>query len=215
MAVTVVKFTANQNDGTASSLATTVQSTASGSGMVVAMFWKGATTVSSVTGGGTYADSGAGKIARPTDGQIQIFGSPSISSGTTTVTVNWSGSSTSIEAYCWEITGQNTSTLFDAAFNSATATSGTVLTTGSFTPANGLILSIAASDAIGSATGDTGYTAEYNPSGQGLVLQDKAFVSGAQTTSATYGNAKTNGAILSVVANVAAATAGNIAWVKA
>src|SRR5437899_1150523 len=216
MAVTVVKFTANQNDGTAGSLATTVQATAAGSGMLVAMFWKGAETVTSVTGGGTYADSGAGKIARPTDGQIQIFGCPSVTAGTTTVTVNWSDTSAnSIEAYCCEITGQNTVTLFDPAFNSGTATSGTVLTTGSFTPTNGLIFSMAACDAVGSATGDTGYTVEYNPSGQGLVLQDKAFVSGAQTTSATFGNAMTKGAILSVVANIAAATAGNIAWVKA
>src|SRR5437899_272431 len=200
MAATVKNFTANQNDGTATSLATTIPATTAGNALVGGLFWKGATTFSSVTEA-TFADSGAGKIARPTDGQIQIIGSNSIAGGLTTITVNWSGSSDSIEAYFWEVQGQNTSTLFDAAFNSGTATSGTVLTTGSFTPKNGLMLSMAACDAIGSASGDTGYFVEYNPNGQGLVLQDKAFVSGAQTTSATFGNNMTKGAILSVVVN--------------
>jgi hypothetical protein len=213
MAVTVVKFTANQSDTTAGTLQTTIQATAANSGIVVAIFWKGAETVSSVTGGGTYADSGAGKLARPTDGNLQFFGSPLVTTGTTTVTVNWSdANASSIEAFIWEVTGQNTSTLFDSASGTGTASSGTALTTSSFTPtASGdLILSFASADPLGTPTGDTGYTVEYNPADQGIVCQDKGFTSGAQTTTATMANAMTKGGIMSVVAKVAAAAGGAI-----
>ena len=204
MAATVVKFTANQNDGTSGSLATTIQATAAGSGIAVAMFWKGAETVSSVTGGGTYADSGTGKLARPTDGNLQFFGCPLVTTGTTTVTVNWSdANATNVEAFVWEVTGQNQTTLFDSVSGTGTASSGTALTTSSFTPtaSGNLILSFASADPLGQPTGDTGYTVEYSPVDQGIVCQDKGFTSGAQTTTATMANAMTKGGIMSVVIN--------------
>src|SRR5689334_4136358 len=133
MTVTVAHFTANQADTTAGTLATTVPSTTAGNGMVVGIFWKGAETVTSVIGGGTYADSGAGKLARPTDGNIQFFGATNISGGITTVTVNWSdANASSIEAYCWEVTGQDTTNVFDSVSGTGTASSGTTVTTSSF-----------------------------------------------------------------------------------
>jgi hypothetical protein len=204
MAVAVAHFTANQLDSTGTTLDTTITSTTAGNGGVLAVFWKGATTITSVTegiAGSAFSDSGAGKLDRPTDGHIQIFGRVSLTSAITTVRTNFSGSSTACEAYWWEVSGQSTGTLFTTQVGTKTGTSGVSITTSSFTPSNsGKIISLACTDAVGTVSGDTGYTVEYNPSGQGICAQDKSFTSGAQTTTATYANAMTKGAIMSVCA---------------
>ena len=210
MAVTVANFTANQNDGTASTLATTIPATTAGNALYVFVFWKGATTAS-ITG---FVDAGPGQLNRPTDGQCQCFVQNNVAGGITTVTVNFSGSSTAIEAYVYEITGQDTipTNPTDASFGTGTATSGTTITTNSFTPTRaGRILSAAFADPTGQPTGDTGYFVQYNPLDQGIVIQDKAFTSGAQTTTANMANALTKGEIMSVAVHAPAVSGMGLA----
>lgn len=68
--------------------------------IALGVFWKGAVTVTSVTCsacGVSCVDSGAGALARPVDGFLQVFYCPNISGGSSTYTVDFSGTPTAGE----------------------------------------------------------------------------------------------------------------------
>jgi hypothetical protein len=206
-------FVANQSDVTSTSLDTNVTTTV-GDGAAVAIFWKGTTsvTVSSVTGGGIYNESTAA-LARPTDGFLQFYACHNITSAVTNVRVQWTASATNVEAFCWGISGGNTTKAINISAT-GTSNSGTTTQTASFTPTStGIILSFASADPLGTTSADTGYTSRYNLVNQGIVVQDKSFVSGAQTTHAFYQNAVTKAGILSILFNDAPAAGGGANFV--
>lgn len=173
-----------------------------GNAVLVCVFWKGAVTISSVTDSqsNTYADCGAGRLARPTDGFLQVLGAKSITGGTTpVVTVNFSGAANSIDVFLLEYSGQDTATLFDSVTGTGTATSGTAVTTGSFTPtiSAGAVVAFAASDDT-NATAGTNYTIRCNPAASGEGVEDRIFSSslGSITASMTLSAAVTKAAII-------------------
>src|SRR4051812_20420212 len=179
MAVAFVQKTDNAVAGTATNYGTTWGGNpTTGNAVLVCVFWKGAVTISSVTDsqGNTYADCGAGRLSRPTDGFLQILGANNITGGVTpTVTVNFSGGGgTEIDVYLLEYAGQNPSTLFDSVTGTGTATSGTTVTTGSFTPT----VSVGAVFAFGdtddtNGTAGASMTSRSAPAGAGVVIEDR------------------------------------------
>jgi hypothetical protein len=180
---------------------------ASGNCVLVAVFWKGAVTITSVTDtqGNVYTDCGAGKLTRPTDGFLQTFGAFGITGGTTpTVTVNFSAASaTEIDVYLNEYhpaTGEVLS--FDSATSSATGTTGNSLTTGNLTPTinSGIVFAQGCANSTLSAAG-AGFTLRSGNFGGtgGGGTEDQIFTTsiGTITPSMTWGGAAmTKGALL-------------------
>lgn len=203
VAVAFVQKTDNAVAGAATNYATVWGGNpATGNAVLICVFWKGAVTISSVTDSqsNTYADCGAGRLARPTDGFLQLLGAKNITGGTTpTVTVNFSGAANSIDVFLLEYSGQDTGTLFDSVTSTATATSGTTVTTGSFTPtiSAGAVVAFAASDDT-NATAGTNYTIRSNVAASGEGVEDRIFSSslGSITASMTLSAAVTKAGII-------------------
>lgn len=155
---TQTKGTVDQNPGTASASATFSTQTRTGNAYIVFVFWKTDVTISSMsdTQSNTYVSSVA-RLARPTDGYLQAWNVVSATGGDNpTVTVTWSGTPTSVDIYLVEIIGSHGTTMIGQTAT-GTATSGTTVTTGTFTPTytNGAIIAF--------WTGDDGATALVDP----------------------------------------------------
>lgn len=149
-----VQAATDLNDSSGSSRQITITNVKNGHAVLLFAFWKGDQTISSVVdnaagGSNTYADSGAGRIARPTDGYVQCLGAKNVTGGNLTLTVTWNGSVTSIYLFAVDVLQAHASTLFGQTA-SGTATSGTSLTTGSFTPSytRGMILAFGVWDDV-------------------------------------------------------------------
>ena len=122
--------------------------TVTGNCAIVCVFWKNNTTISSVTDsqGNTYVDCGAGRLARPTDGYLQILGAKNIIGGTTpTVTVTFAAAVIEKAVALVEYSGANTDSLFDSITATGTATTGSSVTSGNLAPGitNGAVLAFA------------------------------------------------------------------------
>lgn len=196
--------------------------TVSGNAIIACVFWKTDVTISSVTDveSNSYEDCGEGRIARPTDGYMQILGAPNITGGTTpTITVNFSGSATEVDIYVLEYSGASISDLFDATSGSGTATSGTTASTGSYDAVNaeGAIIAFAVGNAGSGSdvafSGEESYTnREVNasfPYAQGVA--DAVYTSdiGAETTVVTFGATITKAVLVIAILNAAAAPAAS------
>src|SRR5689334_14806611 len=97
--VTAIQYKHDDGDSSGSSRQFTFdRASRTGNAILVFIFYKGAPTVSSVTDSqsNAYVGYGGSAIARPTDGFLHCFGAKNITGGTLTVTVNWTGSVTSI-----------------------------------------------------------------------------------------------------------------------
>jgi hypothetical protein len=189
-------------------VAITIAATGASNAVVVCMFWKGAGSVdiSSVTDdkGSTYADCGAGKLTRPVDGFMRMYGSPLVASGMTVVTVHFNSTPTvSDNAFnIAEYSGQDSATLFDSVTATGTATSVATVTTANLTPTvtAGAIVAIAyTSDNNGTA--GTNFTARTANAGTGDILEDWIFSSsvGTVTASATMSINFARGGIIAAV----------------
>jgi hypothetical protein len=187
---------------------------ANGNANLVGIFWKGAVTITSVTDtqGNGYADCGAGKLARPTDGFLQIFGAFGIIGGTTpTVTVNFSAASaTEIDVYLNEYHPAAGEVLsFDSVTSSATATSGNSITTGNLTPTvtSGIVFAFGGANSDHAAAG-SGFTIRSTFTIVGGGTEDQIFSSsiGTITPSMTWGGAAmTKGGLLVCVVKAVSA----------
>lgn len=184
---------------------------ASGNCVLVAVFWKGAVTITSVVDsqGNSYADCGAGALTRPTDGFLQIFGAFNITGGTTpTVTVNFSAASaTEIDVYLNEYhPGAGETLSFDSVTSSATGTSGTSLTTGNLTPTtpSGIVFGFGGANSTNSAAGLGFLLRSGNFAAAGGGTEDQIFTSsiGTITPSMSWTGAMTKGALLACVVKI-------------
>lgn len=182
---------------------------ADGNALVVCVFWKNDVTITSVTDSQSniYSDCGAGRLARPVDGYLQILAANDALGGITpTVTVNWSGSATSINVYLLEYTGQDPATLWDSVTATGTATSGTFVSTGSFTPTptDGAVIAWGSTSDT-DATAGSGFTARCDPAGFGEAVEDLIFTSsiGSITASIDLSIAVTKAGIIAATMNSA------------
>jgi hypothetical protein len=183
-----------------------------GNAVLVCVFWKSDTTITSVTDSqsNTYVDCGAGRLARPTDGFLQIFGAKNITGGTTpTVTVNWNvGTAFEIDVYLLEYLGADISSLFDSVTATGTATSGSTLTTGNFTPTitNGAVIAFAGSNSGTTVVAGASFTLRCGPAAYGEGVEDQIFTSslGTITAGMDMGGALTKGGIIACVIKAAA-----------
>lgn len=158
--------------------------TTTGHAALVCVFWLSDVTITSITDsqGNTYVDCGAGRIARPTDGYMQMFGAKNIAGGVRpTITVNFSGSASVIDTYLVELHNIHATTMFGA-FASGAATSGTALTTGTFTPSYsaGIIIAFGVSnDTEGLVGAIAGTTARkiLAPAGWATCIEELPYVS--------------------------------------
>ncbi len=118
----------------------------SASTVLVFLFWRGDVTCTlSDSRGNTYTDCGSGRVARPGDGYAQAFYAKNITGGSATITATFSGSGpTFMYMVPVEVTGVNATTPIDD-YASGTATSGTFVTTNTFSPTstNGAIIAFA------------------------------------------------------------------------
>lgn len=118
----------------------------SASTVVVFLFWRGDVTCTlSDSRGNVYADCGSGRVARPGDGYAQAFYAKNVTGGSASVTATFSGSgATFMYMALVEVTGINTLTPIDE-YASGVASSGTFVTTNTFSPTstNGAILAFA------------------------------------------------------------------------
>ncbi len=187
-------------------VAITIAATGASHGVVLGIFWKGAVDVTSVTDdkSSTYADCGAGKLTRPTDGFLRIYGSPLVASGMTVVTIHFNGAPLSgNNAFdVAEYSGQDTTTLFDSVTATGTATSGTTVTTANLTPtitAGAIVAFAATNDTNGSA--GTNFTARITAGGSGNAFEDWIFASsvGTITASANMSASIARGGIIAAV----------------
>lgn len=144
-------------------------------------------TGSSVSAGSaSFSDSGVGRIGPIGTVYAQEFCAANITGGTTpTISVTFSGAPSNGFILAEEYSGTAATSLMSNAA-SGTATSGTSVTTGSFTPTpvrGAVFAACVTGDTNGTA--GTGYTARINPAGQGVVLEDKIFTvaQGSQTAS--------------------------------
>lgn len=179
-----------------------------GNAVLACAFWLGSVTVNGVsdTQGNTYADSGAGRIARPTDGFIQCFGATSITGGTTpTITWDFSSAPTAgtVDLYILEYQGVHSGTMFGGTAT-GTATSGTTVTSGTLTPGttDGAIVAfsvcnVGTTGLVGALLGTTG-TSRLAPASWSSMVQDRLFTSdiGTGTVAAGCGSAATKSVIL-------------------
>jgi hypothetical protein len=184
-----------------------------GNAVILAIFWKeitGLVTISSVvdSNGNTYTDCGAGKVARPSSGFIQIFGAKNVAAGTGTITVTFSGTGANqIAATALEYSGADTATLFDSVSASNTASSGaTISATVTPTVASGAMLTMAFSNVGASATIDSGFNERYDDPGGGWENADKFFTSAPGATSPTVTWAGSFTAAVLILAVLRAAT---------
>lgn len=186
-----------------------------GRALLVCVFWKTNVTISSVTdsASNTYADSGAGRLARPTDGYLQVYGAKNVTGGALTVTVTFSASATSIYIICLELILAHATTLFGATAT-GTATSGSTVTSGTFTPSStrGAILTFlvgdAASTCVPGAIGGTTALRAALPASAGLgvaILPYTASLGSNITAAMDAGATITKAAMIAV--EVQAATA--------
>jgi hypothetical protein len=179
--------------------------TTSANAVLVCVCWKNNVTITSVTDsqGNAYADCGAGRLARPTDGFMQILGAANIVGGTLpTVTVNLSGAATEIDVYLLEYSTCDPSALFDSVFGTGTAAAGTSVTTGSFTPtiAKGAIVAFGYTNDT-NATPGAGFTIRSNVAGTGEGVEDLIFSSppGPSTASMNLSTAVAKAGIIAAV----------------
>lgn len=201
-------FSTTDADGS-NNIAITINGVAAGSAIIVEAFWKANVTITSVTDdkGGTYGDCGAGRLTRPTDGFLQILGAPNAAGGNTVVTIHFSGAPTAgnNRNHVVEYSGAATSSLFDSISSTGTATSGTHVVTGSFTPTitSGAILGVVNFDTT-TSTGDSGYTVRHD-SGSGSAIIDQIFTGsvGTLTAGITAGSAVSKAGIVAAVIKVA------------
>lgn len=190
--------------------------TVSGHAVVACAFWKGAVTLNSVTDpqSNTYGDSGAGALARPTDGFLQCYGAANITGGTTpTVTFNFSGApeAATIDLYLLEYAGVATSSMFGE-WATGTATSGTTVTSGTFTPgiSDGAVVAFAVGNsadtgAVGTIGGSAA-TSRIAPAAWSTIVEDRLFTTslGANiTASADFISAVTKAAIIAMTLRAA------------
>lgn len=118
----------------------------SASTVVVFLFWRGDVTCTlSDSRGNTYTDCGSGRVARPGDGYAQAFYAKNVTGGGASVTATFSGGgATFMYMALVEVTGINTLTPIDE-YASGVASSGTFVTTHTFSPTstNGAIIAFA------------------------------------------------------------------------
>ena len=188
--------------------------TTTGNAVIVCVAWKNNVTITSVTDdqGNSYVDCGAGRLARPTDGFLQILGAKNITGGTLpTVTVSFSASATEIDLYLLEYSGADLTNLFDSVSGTGTATSGTSVTTGSFTPttSQGAVVAFAFTDDTNASAGAS-HTIRCNPATSGEGVEDRIFNSslGSVTSSVTLSTAVTKAGIIAAVIRAAAVPVG-------
>lgn len=138
MAIAYVQGAQSFNNPDASSISLAFGSNNSSGGFIlVCVFWKGDVTISSVTDtqGNSYVDCGAGRLARPTDGYLQVLGAANIAAGANTVTVNFSASTSgSRELFIAEYSGVASSSPFDVTATGTHSAGGDTVTTSAFTP---------------------------------------------------------------------------------
>lgn len=168
-----------------------------GNAVLACAHWLGNVTVNGVsdTQGNTYVDSGAGRIARPTDGYMQCFGAKSITGGTTP-TVTWDFSSApsagTIDLYLLEYQGVHSGTMFGGTAT-GTATSGSTVTSGVLTPGttDGAIVAfsvcnVGTTGVVGALLGTSG-TSRIAPVNWSSIVQDRLFTSDIGTGTVTGG----------------------------
>lgn len=167
----------DESSGTSATL-TFSQATQTGNALLLCAFWKTNVTISSISGHGTWGDSGAGRLARPTDGYLQCQGAPNITGSSGSITVNFSGSATSIYLRAIEYTGVVTASMFDTDTATGTATSGAVIETSTALDAStssGVAFAFAVSDSGGTASAGAGMTGRFLQ--PGIILEDLTYSS--------------------------------------
>lgn len=187
-----------------------------GNGVLAFVFWKDDVTITSVqdSASNTYA-SGIARHARPTDGYLQCYGAKNVTGGQLSVTVNFSGTATSIYIALVEVIMAHGTTLFGATAT-GTATSGSVVTSGTFSPTftRGCIFAFAVGDVsataiLGSIGGVTACRTSMpvSPNG-GLLIEELPFT--AQPSANITASADLNGTLSKaaiIVVEVQAASA--------
>lgn len=136
--------------------------TVAGNTYVALMFWKNDVNITSVSddeGGNSWVDVGLGRVARPTDGYMQIYIASNVTGGTMpTVTMTLDGTGNNLAISICEVQDVVSSSPV-VAYGSGTATSGTSVSTGSMSPGVSSGISIARVDSNnGSPTAGTNYT---------------------------------------------------------
>ncbi len=186
-----------------------------GDAIVVCVFWKNNVTISSVTDdqANTYVDCGAGRLTRPTDGFLQIYGATNVVGGgsSPTISIAFSGAVTEAGVILIEYTGEDLTALFDSVSGTGTATSGTSVTTGSFTPtiASGAIIAYGNTNDTDGSVG-SGYTLVGAPAGAGAITEEKFFTSapGSQTAVINMSTAIAKGGLIAAVIRAAGSGSG-------
>jgi hypothetical protein len=198
--------------GTTATITFTANLTA-GNASFAHVFWKNTVTITSAvdSAGNSYLDCGAGRLTRPVDGFMQVLGAKNIAAGTTpTITITFSSAAASVDLYCSEYSGADTTTLFGG-FATGTATSGTAVTTGTITPGvtDGAVLAFAVSQA-GTGTAGTNFTARQAPADWAEIIEDWIFTSsiGTPTASANFSTTITKAGIIACVIRAAAGGGG-------
>lgn len=162
--VTFVQAVHDETD-TGTTITVTMATTVTNNTLVVCGYWNENLTISSIgvsAGAASFADSGAGRLARPTNGYSQCEVASGITGGTTpVVTITLNGSSTYSEIVAAEYSA---SAIDTGAFGTATATSGTTATTGNITPSTTTGATFAWVDQNGAGTTTiTGFTNRTSP----------------------------------------------------
>jgi len=168
-----------------------------GNAITVSVFWKNNVTISGISGNGnSYSDSGAGRLARPTDGFLQVHIAGGINAGANAIQVSFSGTATEVEAYAEEWNGLTGATDGNS---TGTATSGTTVTTGNIVTTNPAFLyAFCVTDDTNGSAG-TNMTAAQAPAGTGEITEYRNLTgAGTYTCSASMSAAITKGAIIGV-----------------
>lgn len=190
-------FTSSAYTGTAGNL------------LVIGVFWKGAVTISGVTGGaGTFVDCGAGKLTRPTDGFLQVFYAPNIAGGSNTVTVDFSGTPTAGETNVFkdEYSGVALSTPVDVTAT-GTATSTSTVTSGNLVTAQNdeVMHAFAGGNAASPGTAGTNFTLVQTNGGDNGTEYRILSATGTYTASYVFSTAISKAGIIAVAFKAAAA----------
>ena len=171
--VTFVQSASGTDEASGTSATITFPSaTTTGNALLLCVSWKTNQTVTSISGHGTWGQSPAGRLARPVDGYLDCWGAPNITGASSAITVNFSGSVTSIYLRGIEYSGVDTSTMFDSDSATGTATSGSTVSTSSVldsTTTSGLVFAFATADSGGTAVASPGMTGRFLEGGLGLT----------------------------------------------
>jgi hypothetical protein len=187
----------NDNNAVTSVTSTSMTNT-SGNFLTISVFWKNDVTISSVSGNGnTYADSGAGRLARPTDGYLETYYAANVNGGSNVITVNFSGSATEVDWYIEEWSGAALASPIDGNAT-GTATSGTSVTSAAIatTNSNDMLYAFGVSNDC-DATADTNFTLAQTVACSAEITEYRNVTStGSYTATANWSSAITKAGII-------------------